>query len=210
MPPVIVHYSARIGAAVHPSRTPPRTRIEETTLDLTQVAPNLDEAFAWLASACSRRLTNGALLMTAMAVRPKLRWRLELTDALCDIEDGAHSVLEWRYVRGVERPHGLPRAVRQSMSRAGERTRYLDNHYESFGVVVELDGRAAHPSKARWRDIHRDNASVGAGIVTLRYSWPDVTENRCRVAAEVAQVLRLHGWTGRLRSCGAGCTATFS
>jgi hypothetical protein len=39
MPAVVVHYSVRIGDAIHPSRTPPRTRIEETTVDLTQVAP---------------------------------------------------------------------------------------------------------------------------------------------------------------------------
>jgi very-short-patch-repair endonuclease len=210
VPPVIVHYSARIEDAIHPSRTPPRTRIEETTIDLTQVAPSLDQAFSWLARACSRRLTTAAQLQTAMSARPKLRWRTELTSALADVGSGVHSVLEWRYLHDVELRHGLPRAARQSRSRAGNRTRYLDNKYPEFGLAVELDGRAAHPAEERWRDIHRDNVSTVAGMRTLRYSWADVTTDPCRVAGEIAAVLRQQGWTGRLRPCGPACTAAFS
>ena len=210
MPPVVVHYSARIGDAIHPSRTPPRTRIEETTVDLTQLAPSLDEAFSWLARACSRRLTTAALLHAAITARPRLRWRSELTSALADVRSGAHSALEWRYLRDVELRHGLPRAIRQSLSQAGNRTRYLDNKYPEFGLVVELDGRAAHPVEKRWQDIHRDNVSAAAGMVTLRYNWADVTTDPCRVASEVAAVLRSQGWTGRLRRCGPACRVTIS
>jgi hypothetical protein len=206
-PRIVVHYSARIDQARHPTRLPPRTRVEETTVDLSQAAATLDGALSWLIRACSRRLTTAELLLATMQARPRLRWRTELTNAVSDVGDGAHSILEWRYIRGVERPHGLPPATRQAVSKAGRRTRYLDNRYQGYGVAVELDGRAAHPAEARWRDIHRDNASAGAGIVTLRYGWADVTENPCRVAAEVAQVLRRHGWTGRLRACGPGCVA---
>jgi hypothetical protein len=210
MPRIVIHYRARAEDAIHPSRTPPRTRIEETTLDLTQLAVSLDDAFSWLARACSRRLTTPMLLHAAMTARPKLRWRLELTDALTNIGDGAHSVLEWRYVHGVERPHRLPRADRQALSRAGNRTRYLDNRYREFGVLVELDGRAAHPAEARWRDVRRDNASAAMGMVTLRYGWADVTEDPCRVASEVAAALRRGGWPGHLRRCGPACTVTLT
>jgi hypothetical protein len=206
-PKIIIHRSTRLDRARHPARTPPRTRIEETTLDLIQAAPSLDQALTWLASACGRRLTTPDLLLGSMAARPRLRWRSELAAALADIGDGIHSVLEWHYVRGVEQNHGLPRAKRQAVSRVGGRTRYLDNHYQEFGVAVELDGQAAHPVDARWRDIHRDNASAEVGIVTLRYGWADVTEEPCRVAAEVARVLRNHGWNGRPRACGLGCAA---
>jgi very-short-patch-repair endonuclease len=170
----------------------------------------LDEAFSWLARACSRRLTTPALLHIAMTARPKLRWRTELTGALADVRSGAHSALEWRYLRDVELRHGLPRAVRQPMSQAGNRTRYLDNKYPEFGLVVELDGRAAHPVEKRWQDIHRDNVNAAAGMVTLRYSWADVTTDPCRVANEVAAVLRRQGWTGHLRPCGPACTAAIS
>jgi hypothetical protein len=206
-PRIIVHRCARLNEARHPARTPPRTRIEETTIDLVQASANIDQALSWLITACGRRLTSAELLLTSMGARPKLRWRTELTGALTDIGGGIHSILEWRYVRGVERPHGLPRATRQAISPIGGQTRYLDNHYREFGVAVELDGQVAHPAEARWRDIHRDNASAEAGIVTLRYSWADVTENPCKVAAEVAQVLRLHGWTGHPHACGPSCRA---
>jgi len=206
-PRIVVHYSARIGNACHPTRLPPRTRIEETTVDLSQAAASLDDALSWLIRACSRRLTTAELLLSTMETRSRLRWRTELTDAVGDVGNGAHSILEWRYIRDVEQAHGLPRATRQAKSDAGRRTRYLDNRYPEFAVAVELDGQAAHPAEARWRDIHRDNASASVGIVTLRYGWADVTENPCRVAAEVAQVLQLHGWTGRLRACGPHCVA---
>ena len=207
VPRIILHRSTRLDLVRHPARTPPRTRIEETTLDLIEVSPSFDQALAWLASACGRRLTTPELLLGSMAARSRLRWRNRLASALTDIGDGVHSVLEWHYVRGVERSHGLPRAKRQSVSRVGERTRYLDNHYSEFGVAVELDGHTTHPAEARWRDIRRDNASAEAGIVTLRYGWADVIHEPCRVAAEVARVLRNQGWTGRLRPCGPSCEA---
>jgi hypothetical protein len=42
----------------------------------------------------------------------------------------------------------------------GERTEYKDALYAEFGVGVETDGIVAHPLEARWRDRHRDNASL--------------------------------------------------
>jgi len=207
MPRIIVHRNAHIDLARHPSRPPLRTRVEETALDLAQVSTNVEEALSWLIRACSRRLTTPDLIRATMAARPKLRWRSELTNALADVQCGAHSALEWRYVHRVERPHGLPPASRQSRSIAGGRTRYLDNHYREFGVAAELDGQAAHPAEARWRDIHRDNASAAAGLVTLRYNWADITMSPCRVAEEIAALLRLRGWKGSLRKCGPGCDA---
>ena len=111
-------------------------------------------------------------------------------------------------VHGVERAHGLPTARRQARRRHGSRTRYLDNLYEEYGLCVELDGNAAHPAEGRWRDTRRDNANLAQGARTLRYGWPDVTEHRCRTAAEIAAILRSQGWTGTLRRCGPSCTAT--
>jgi hypothetical protein len=114
------------------------------------------------------------------------------------------SALERNYVHGVERAHGLPTARRQAKRRLGSGTRYLDNLYED-GVCVELDGLAAHPEEGRWRDTHRDNANQVLGTRTLRYGWPDATERRCATAAEIAAVLRRHGWQGTPRRCGPGC-----
>ena len=74
-------------------------------------------------------------------------------------------------------------------------------------MCAELDGAAAHPAEGRWRDTHRDNASLTQQTQTLRYGWPDVTEHRCQTAAQIAEVLRRRGWTGTLRPCSPTCTA---
>jgi len=201
VPGIAVIRSRRATAARHPARLPPRTRIEETTLDLAQAAAGLDAAVAWLSSACGRRLTTAAQLQVAMTARPKMRWRAELSSALRDIGEGVHSVLEFRYVRDVERAHALPAARRQPKLATGSRRRYLDNLYAEFGVTVELDGRAAHPAESRWHDLRRDNALIRSGLAVLHYTWADVIDRPCQTAAEIAELLRARGWPGRPSRC---------
>jgi very-short-patch-repair endonuclease len=205
IPGVRLHRSERLADARHPSRTPPRTRIEETVLDLTQTAKTVDGAFGWLCQACGSRVTTPDLLLNALHKRPKVRWRRILLSALGDIGDGAHSVLEIRYVRDVERPHGLPRARRQARVTRDTGRIYLDNLVDRYRTCIELDGKAAHPVAARWRDIARDNASAADGVITLRYGWPDVAQHPCQTAAQIAAVLRSRGWTGQPTPCDRSC-----
>jgi len=205
IPGIRLHRSERLPEARHPSRTPPRTRIEETVLDLTQTAKNIDAAFGWLCQGCGSRLTTSDLLLTALRQRRKVRWRPILASALQDIGDGAQSVLEVHYVRDVERPHGLPRARRQAKVTRSSGRIYLDNLVDRYRTCIELDGKAAHPVAERWRDIARDNASAADGITTLRYGWPDVTQHSCQTAAQIAEVLRSRGWTGQPTPCGRSC-----
>jgi hypothetical protein len=115
-----------------------------------------------------------------------------------------HSSLEHRYLRDVERPHALPRGTRQARARHDRRTQYRDVLYEEYGVAVELDGRATHPGDLRWNDVRRDNAAAADGVITLRYSWLDVSQQPCLVAAQVAPVLQRRGY-GRSRGCSAAC-----
>jgi very-short-patch-repair endonuclease len=208
VPPIVVHRSARLSLARHPARTPPRTRSEETVLDLAVSARSVDDVFFWISAACSRRIVTPAQIREAAASRPKMRWRADVVVALDEVSDGVFSNLEHRYVRNVERPHGLPKPKRQARMNRNGRSAYLDNFFADYGVTVELDGRAAHPVEARWQDIHRDNYFAGAGIITLRYSWADVTNRPCAVASEIAMLLRQRGWVGTLRSCGPSCRAT--
>ncbi|MEV5704579.1 type IV toxin-antitoxin system AbiEi family antitoxin domain-containing protein [Actinoallomurus sp. NPDC052274] len=202
---VRLHYSSRVDDARHPARLPPRTTVEETVLDLAVSAPDLDEAMAWLARACQRRRTTPERLLRALRKRKRVRWRAELTAALADVDEGATTPLEIRFVRDVERAHGLPPSARQVRSLRGGRVTYEDVRAEAYGVVIELDGRAAHPFAERHRDMRRDNAAVRAGRAPLRYGWGDVTERPCLVAAEIADVYRSRGWTGTPHPCGAGC-----
>jgi very-short-patch-repair endonuclease len=206
IPGIRLHRSERVAEARHPSRKPPRTRIEETVLDLTQTARTLDGAFGWLCQACGSRLTTPDLLLTALDKRGKVRWRGILHSALDDIGDGANSVLEVRYIRDVERPHELPRARRQAKVTRSSGRIYLDNLVDRYRTCIELDGKAAHPVGERWRDIARDNASAADGIITLRYGWPDVTQRACQTAAQIAAVLRRRGWTDHPTPCGRSCS----
>jgi len=206
-PPVIIHRSDRIARSRHPVLLPPRTRIEETVVDLTQFAPTFDEAYHWLSQACGSRLCTVSMIRAALEVRKKVRYRAQLAAALGDVADGALSPLEYRYVHGVERPHGLPAARRQAPVTLGGQRRYLDNLYHDYLLAVELDGIAAHPVGERWRDMRRDNSLAGLGVLTLRYSWSDVTGQRCAVAGQIAAILAQRGWAGRIRRCSPGCPA---
>jgi hypothetical protein len=204
---VVIHRSRCLVPQWQPPWRLPRTTVEDTVLDLVAEARSFEDAYGWISKAVGRRLTSPQSLSKALARRSRIRWRAWITVALEDAADGVHSPLERNYIYGVERAHGLPTARRQAKRRHGSGTRYLDNVYEEYGLCVELDGLAAHPAEGRWRDTHRDNANLLQGTQTLRYGWPDTTENRCRTAADVAAVLRRRGWTGTLRPCGPSCRA---
>jgi hypothetical protein len=205
IPGAVLHYSGRLAQARHPVLEPARTRIEETVLDMGQAAGTLDRALGWVFLACGSRRTTAERIAATMALRPRMRWRADLAMALDVAREGAHSLLEFRYVNRVERPHGLPVGTRQHPVRRGGRRQYQDVLYQAFGVVVELDGRAAHPEEFRRRDTRRDNANIAAGQVTLRYTWADVTERACSAAGEVAGALMRRGWLGAPRRCGRTC-----
>ena len=207
LPRLVVHRSDRIVRSSHPALLPPRTRIEETVIDLTQSAATFEDAFHWLCRACADRKCTAGMLRRSLGQRKKARYRHELHTALADIADGVHSALEFRYVRGVERPHGLPAARRQALMTPGGRRRYLDNFYPAYLLGVELDGAAAHPGAGRWDDIRRDRSLARLGVMTVRYNWSDVTVRRCQVAAEIASILTQRGWPGAFRRCGPACLA---
>jgi hypothetical protein len=203
-PGLALHISRRAREAVHPARLPPQTRIEETVLDLADAARIIDDAVGWITRALGRRLTTQARLRDALAQRPRIRWRHELTELLSPDLAGLMSALERRYHGHVERRHGLPAGTRQARALRDGRTEYRDVLYEKFATCVELDGRLAHPSETRWRDIRRDNAVAADGGVTLRYGWLDVAARACQTAAEVDRTLRRRGFAGG-RPCGPAC-----
>ncbi len=203
---VSVHRSVRAVEAVQRDSNPPRTKAEETVLDLAQVAVSFDDVCGWVTRAFARDLTDEQRLRAAMRRRRRLRWRADLYELIAAAAQGDHSVLEYRYDRGVERAHGLPEAVRQApfIGPDGRRGR-RDRLYRGYGVVVELDGRLAHPAEDQWRDKARDNAAAVDGQQSLRYGWTHVRWYPCATALQVATVLRRRGWDGRPRPCSPGC-----
>ena len=203
---ISLHRSGRAAEAMEQRSYPPRTRVEETVLDLTQTAKTFDDVCGWVTRALARDLTDEARLSAAMTARAKLRWRADLYELIAAAAGGDHSVLEFRYDRDVERAHGLPEAARQvAFTTPGGRRGRRDRVYQSFGVVIELDGRLAHQPEDHWRDKTRDNAAAADGKQSLRYGWPQVKWKPCETAAEVARVLRRRGWSGQPRPCSPGC-----
>lgn len=141
-------------------------------------------------------------------LRPRHRWRRLLLQVLAEARDGVASPLELAYRRSVERGHGLPhglRNLREPLSSGG--SRYRDVRYSRWRVIVELDGREAHPVEQAFRDFRRDNLAAVARESALRYGWRDVIGNPCDVAAQVAQVLTNNGWLGLPKACASGCPA---
>lgn len=195
IPGIVVHRSRSLDLAIHPAISPPCTRVEHTVLDLIEVSATFEEAYDWICRAVGRRRTTPARLREAMALRPRMRWREDLNLAFGDAK-GALSVLERRYVRGVERPHGLPTARRQARVWQATGNRYLDNLYEEYRACVEIDGTAAHPADEQWRDkdrdrwnaVHHQIETIRVGLLGLR-----TARDQCATAADVAMWLSSRG-----------------
>lgn len=199
---VVIHRSDMSSPQRLPPWQLPRTRVEDTVLDLVVAAATFDQAYSWISRALSRELATAEMLRDALAPRKRVRWRIWVTEAIADADAGIHFPLERRYAHDVERAHGLPAARRQARRTIGGKAHYKDNWYEDYGVCVELDGIAYHPPEQTRRDKHRDNVNLAADDVrTYRFTLVDVTERACASAAMVAASLGRNGWPGKPRPC---------
>ena len=199
---VVIHRSAQSLPARLPEWELPRTRIEDTVLDLVATARTFDEAYSWISRALSRHLVSVGMLREAMGGRSRIRWRVWLSEALADADEGAYFPLERRYARDVERAHGLPKAERQARRTIGSKTHYKDNWYADYRVCVELDGASYHQNDQVRRDKRRDNLNLAVDAAqTYRFGPVEVTERACESAAMVAATLRRRGWQGQPHPC---------
>ncbi|HZX01746.1 hypothetical protein [Kribbella sp.] len=188
------YWAARLAGVAPPRRTP-----AHAVLDVVGIAPSLDKAAAVIAEACQSGRVGAEDLLDALAERRRLRHRGSLRPIIADVVAGSHSLLELRYLRDVERRHGLPRGQRQ---RSVDGT-FTDVHY---GVLnVELDGRLHLIPHQRWRDLDRDNRATLRSESTLRYGWFDVTNRPCEAAVQVLQVLRRTNPSLTARPCSPTC-----
>ncbi len=203
------HPAHRTGVAIHRTRNAmrrasgrrlPQLCVEDTVLDRCEAAAKEDDVVALVVSAISKRRTTCARLANALGDRQRARWRDLLRDLLDDGED-IESPLEWRYRRDVERAHALPSGTRQHLAEFGGRRARRDVLYAEWRVVVELDGRLGHIGVGRFRDMQRDNAAAIRGELALRYGWADVAGDPCRVAVQIAVILRTRGWWGEPQRC---------
>lgn len=205
LPTVYVVQCRRLPGRRPGVRTPPRTTVEDTVLDLVDRARVERPVIDIVLRACQQRLTTPARLSAAARTRPRLRWRALVHALLTEAEDGVASPLERWYLRNIERPHGLPRGTRNRPEGRAGRRRCRDVRYRKWRLVVELDGRAAHPEDEREDDDLRDNEVLERRERTLRYGWRSATGRPCHVAGQVGRLLRQGGWPGRPTPCGPQC-----
>ncbi len=185
---------------------PWRTRTAVTVVDVA-VAGSEDAALATVARAVQQCHVTAGQLRSELDRRGPCRHGGLLREVLADVEEGAESTAELRYIRDVERAHALPAGQRQAASRTGAARRH-DNRYPAYRVVVEVDGRLGHESwQDRVRDGQRDRQVLPSQGVTLRVYWPDVTLTPCATAVEIGAALSAGGWMDRPRRCRRpGCT----
>jgi very-short-patch-repair endonuclease len=183
---------ARVGKG-----DPPRTTVAQTVVDLGQ-GLKLDQLAALVARAESEHRIHPETILRQLRGTPRHRQRALLTEILTDTAAGATGALEHHYLRLVERAHGLPTAVRQATPVGPYR---CDVWYEKYGVIVELDGQAFHRGIAANTDVTRDYVHQLHNLMTLRFTWPQVVHDPCRVANRVTTALALGGWTGQVKSC---------
>lgn len=207
IPGVVIHRSGLLELARHPGSVP-CTRVEDTVLDLIAASGSFDAKFDWICRAVGKRLTTPERLLESLRKRTRLPGRRDVELMLGYAAEGIMSWLELEWVKGVERPHGLPAARRQVRVRQGTGNRYLDNLYEDYRVCVELDGRAAHPESEQRHDNARDRWNlVHEKIVTMRFRVPDLSDQRrkCAAAADVASVLSDRAGSPVGTPCGTDC-----
>jgi hypothetical protein len=199
-----------LAPTVQGAGCPPRLRLEIAALDamaeMTRPEPVVDLALRVL----QRRLTTVGRLRCQLENRRTHPWRQVISDLLTEAGHGVRSPLELRWVRTVERPHGLPRSTINASEIEGGRRLYRDVRYDRWNVICELDGHEAHPDDARFRDRIRDNGVTVSGRRTLRDGWREVASDPCGTAMQVAQVLRSEGWTGTLTRCSPSCPVRFA
>jgi hypothetical protein len=199
---IIFHISSRSQPEFPGGAKLPRTRIQDTVLDLAATSPTFDQAYGWIARGVSRDLVTVGVLRTALTERRRIRWRAFLVDSLQESKNGLNSGLERRYVRDVERAHGLPTAERQARRVVGGKTQFRDNWYAKYRVAVEIDGPAYHRDEQVQRDKDRDNLNLALDDAkTLRFGPVGVTERGCLSAALVAATLQNSGWPDNPHPC---------
>jgi hypothetical protein len=204
---ITVYQVARADSQCNMGLSPPRQSLEHALLSVASRKKRLDACIATVADAVQDGRTKVDRLRSALVERPKLRHRALLREVFNDVDDGVRSVLEYRYLKYVERAHGLPKGERQQPWVLGGRRKYPDVEYEDQNVLVHLDGKVGHSdSLDKWADLDADLSGLVGRVVSVRLGWGQVLDP-CRLAASIASLLQQRGWVGRLQPCSPICTA---
>lgn len=204
---LVIHVSDQAIRVPPPEGEPPRTEVQDTVLDLCHAAGDVLDVYGWVTKAFGRNVTTEGMLRVYLDRRKKMRWKEQLDEVIPIAAGGAHSPLEFFWDRDVEKAHGLPVSRKQvRFQKQGGGHGFRDRVYDPWGVIIELDGKKAHPEERRGDDAARDrNAAAEDGSRTLRYGWVEVRQEACETAVQVVKVLWRNGCRERPTPCSPGC-----
>lgn len=192
---LVVHESRRLRPAdLHPTRTPPQTRVERSLIDAAAWTAHARHACGLLAAGVQQRLTTAQSLRQELGRAGSIRHRYQLLLALHDIEGGAQALSEIDFGRLCRR-YGLPTPVRQVVrrDRTGRR-RYVDATFvDRHGQVwhVEIDGGIHLRPTTYWQDMQRGNELVIARGRLLRFPTVAFRLDAEMVADQIRRALQL-------------------
>jgi very-short-patch-repair endonuclease len=196
---VVTHYTRRLtNQDVHPYRQPRRTRVARSLVDAAAWMPTDRGAMAVLAAGVQQRLVRADDLLQVADSIETLRRRKLIRETIGDISGGSQALSELDFTRQVIRAFRLPEPSRQAARRdAKGRRRWTDVAWESYKIVVEIDGaqHTADPLQ-RWDDMERDIDLGLDGCQTLRFPAWLVRANPGYVAAKILKALRRAGYPG--------------
>ena len=203
VPGVVVVRTVGLEARARWNLGPPRLAYDDAALDVALEARTEMEAIAAVARAVQSQHTTAVRMAGLLSERTRAPRRRFLEGVLDDVASGTCSVLEHAYLVRVERPHGLPTAMRQVREVTASGVVYRDGLL--LDLPIELDGRLVHDTaEQRDRDFERDLDAAVSGRGTVRLSWGQVVGRSCRTAAKLSSLVVQRGGPPA-QACGPGC-----
>lgn len=203
VPGVVVVRTEQLDRRARWNLGPPRVSYDDAALDVALRATSEMEAVGAIARAVQARRTTAERMAEVLRGRSRAPRRAFLEGVLRDVASGTCSVLEHAYLTRMERPHGLPAAVRQVREVTASGVVYRDA--DVLGFAIELDGRLFHDTaEQRDDDAERDLDLAVVGRDFVRLTWGQVVGRPCNTAAKLDVILRARG-APAARPCGPGC-----
>lgn len=146
-------------------------------------------------------------VLEALTQRKRYPLRSLVTTALGPIAEGIESILELDSLEGVILRHGLPRPTLQAHGQGPHGEVRRDAEWESYGVVLESDGRLFHSGASLQTDRRRDRYAARTGRLTLRAGHVEIRFGSCELAMDIFLALRSRGYQGDITACSPRCPA---
>lgn len=130
---------------------------------------------------------------TAARELPVLRGRRRMIEVASHVAAGAESFLEVHAMQEVFVGADFAGLLRQHVVNTGDRRYRLDLYDPRSMTAIETDGAQFHSTERHWqRDIRRDADLAALGILTMRFSYRDLTERPqwCRERTREVMVRR--------------------